>query len=240
MGGTKPKTGGLAALLRIVKERLAREASGGESSLPPHSEGTQTEASERAQAKSVNPGIYPTDKKDNILSVDSEEVASVPLPGQMVGGSLEAAQGNDDTMPVESFAPVEVEPARTVPISKTSETTKSSNLPIEQRIRQATQNAGRGIGGAGSNRFVVKKSRAKALYGKQYKFISTNLPPELQTFVDRWKPFLTETQLNVCIYVYNNSAGLGLEYCFTSTPKLMSVVSKTERQVKTVLGQLIT
>jgi hypothetical protein len=61
---------------------------------------------------------------------------------------------------------------------------------------------------------------------------------QLQAFTARWKPFLTETQLGICAYVYNNSAANGQEYCFTSTAKLMAAVSKTERQVKTVLNQL--
>jgi hypothetical protein len=60
----------------------------------------------------------------------------------------------------------------------------------------------------------------------------------LHAFITRWKPFLTETQLGICAYVYNNSAASGREYCFTSTAKLMAAVSKTERQVKTVLNQL--
>lgn len=61
---------------------------------------------------------------------------------------------------------------------------------------------------------------------------------QLQAFITRWKPFLTETQLGICTYVYNNSVPSGQEYCFTSTAKLMAAVSKTERQVKTVLNQL--
>jgi hypothetical protein len=63
--------------------------------------------------------------------------------------------------------------------------------------------------------------------------------PELQTFIIRWKPFLTDTQIGICSYVYNNSTAIGKEFCFTSTAKLMAEVSKTERQVKTVLNQLI-
>ena len=61
---------------------------------------------------------------------------------------------------------------------------------------------------------------------------------QLHAFITRWKPFLTETQLGICAYVYNNSVASGREYCFTSTAKLMAAVSKTERQVKTVLNQL--
>ena len=63
--------------------------------------------------------------------------------------------------------------------------------------------------------------------------------PDLQAFISRWKPFLTDTQIGVCTYIYDNSVSKDLEYCFTSTAKLMEAVSKTERQIKTVLGQLI-
>jgi hypothetical protein len=75
-----------------------------------------------------------------------------------------------------------------------------------------------------------KKSKPVALIG-------TN--PDLQPFIDRWKPFLTDTQLGICTYIYNNSTAINQEFCFTSTTKLMAAVSKTERQVKTVLNQLL-
>ena len=65
------------------------------------------------------------------------------------------------------------------------------------------------------------------------------LDPRLQAFFTRWKPFLTETQLRVCAHVFNNSVAVNREYCFTSTTKLMTAVSKTERQVKTVINQLV-
>lgn len=65
------------------------------------------------------------------------------------------------------------------------------------------------------------------------------IDPRLQAFVTRWKPFLTETQLGVCAHIFNNSTAVGQEYCFTSTAKLMTAVSKTERQVKTVINQLV-
>lgn len=68
---------------------------------------------------------------------------------------------------------------------------------------------------------------------------SVNVPPDLQAFIDRWKPFLTDTQIGICAYIYSNSTAINQEYCFTSTAKLMGAVSKTERQVKTVLNQLI-
>ena len=68
---------------------------------------------------------------------------------------------------------------------------------------------------------------------------SAETQPQLMDFLTRWKPFLTETQLGICTHVYNNSSAVGREYCFTSTAKLMAAVSKTERQVKTVVNQLM-
>ncbi|HEV2706168.1 MAG TPA: hypothetical protein VGV59_09605 [Pyrinomonadaceae bacterium] len=65
------------------------------------------------------------------------------------------------------------------------------------------------------------------------------MPPRLEAFMARWRPFLTETQIGICTYIYDNSIAIGEEYCFTSTAKLMSAVSKTERQIKTVLNQLL-
>jgi hypothetical protein len=63
--------------------------------------------------------------------------------------------------------------------------------------------------------------------------------PDLHAFITRWKPFLTDTQIGICNYIYNNSVAIDQEFCFTSTTKLMEAVSKTERQIKTVLNQLI-
>jgi hypothetical protein len=68
---------------------------------------------------------------------------------------------------------------------------------------------------------------------------STANSQELSTFIIRWKPFLTDTQIKICTYIYNNSTAVNKEFCFTSTSKLMAEVSKTERQIKTVLNQLI-
>jgi hypothetical protein len=83
---------------------------------------------------------------------------------------------------------------------------------------------------SGSVRLVSNKRAGSALLDEP--------DSQLQAFITRWKPFLTETQLGICIYIYSNSVPPDQEYCFTSTAKLMAAVSKTERQVKTVLNQL--
>lgn len=67
----------------------------------------------------------------------------------------------------------------------------------------------------------------------------TTVSSDLLAFITRWKPFLTDTQIGICSYIYNNSTAVDKEFCFTSNAKLMAEVSKTERQVKTVLNQLL-
>jgi len=80
----------------------------------------------------------------------------------------------------------------------------------------------------------------RLLHGKKSKPITlAGANSDLQSFIDRWKPFLSDTQLGICTFIYNNSTAINQEYCFTSTTKLMAAVSKTERQVKTVLNQLL-
>lgn len=88
-------------------------------------------------------------------------------------------------------------------------------------------------------RRVAQRNSQTETRSKNEDIASTFNSSELGTFITRWKPFLTDTQIRICTYVYNNSMAVDKEFCFTSTAKLMAEVSKTERQVKTVLNQLI-
>ena len=227
MGTTKPKTGGLASLLRIEKERLAQEAAEQESSLPP----------ENAESK-VSPS-------DTSHSDDSEEASNVEDQNHSSASQSLIDERTSSVSEVEEKVLPEKSGGHDVPkhpslISTIPlHITESSNTSSQDSARQSSQIVKVEIKSLNLTKTTVKRGRSKARSGKQYRFISNNLLPQIQVFVDRWKPFLTETQLNVCIHIYNNSTALGSEYCFTSTPKLMSVVSKTERQVKTVLDQLI-
>jgi type IV secretory pathway VirB10-like protein len=74
---------------------------------------------------------------------------------------------------------------------------------------------------------------------KQKASAQTTVSSDLLLFITKWKPFLTDTQIGICSYIYNNSTAVDKEFCFTSNAKLMAEVSKTERQVKTVLNQLL-
>jgi hypothetical protein len=129
----------------------------------------------------------------------------------------------------QSNQPDKIEPADISPVSSVVDAEKLPPPPplpvnLKSEIIEKLQPSG-------SVRLLpAKKSRHPARVG---------VNPDLQAFIDRWKPFLTETQIGICTYIYNNSTTINQEYCFTSTAKLMTAVSKTERQVKTVLNQLI-
>ena len=84
-----------------------------------------------------------------------------------------------------------------------------------------------------------KRSIVHPSGNKQQAPAQTTVSSDLLAFITRWKPFLTDTQIGICAYIYNNSTAVDMEFCFTSNTKLMAEVSKTERQVKTVLNQLL-
>jgi hypothetical protein len=226
MGTTKPKTGGLASLLRIEKERLAQEAAEQESSLPP----------ETSESKVSPSDLSHSDDSEGVRQVEDQKLSSANQ-GLVEERTSSESEGQKGVLPEKNGG--QDEPKHLSLISTTPpQITESSNTSPDS-ANQFSQTMKAEIKSLNLTKTTVKRGRSKARSGKQYRFISNNLLPEIQIFVDRWKPFLTETQLNVCIHIYNNSTALGLEYCFTSTPKLMSVVSKTERQVKTILDQLI-
>ena len=120
-------------------------------------------------------------------------------------------------------APTEETPV----ISDTRREPQSSSLPSLQTKTETVV------------RRAAPRNSSTLMRGKNEVITSTANSPELGAFITRWKPFLTDTQIKICTYVYNNSTAVAKEFCFTSTAKLMAEVSKTERQIKTVINQLI-
>lgn len=84
-----------------------------------------------------------------------------------------------------------------------------------------------------------QRSAALSSGNQQKASAQTTVSSDLLSFITKWKPFLTDTQIGICSFIYNNSTAVDKEFCFTSNAKLMAEVSKTERQVKTVLNQLL-
>jgi len=155
----------------------------------------------------------------------SEEETSQEVPAQeppeVAPSEVEHLVREDEAVSVTVEPPSE--PALPPP---TVEEQKSSALPpavIKSEVRRRNQPR-RDV------RLVPQKKSSST--------VVEEVQPQLLSFITRWNPFLTETQIGICTYIYNKSIAVGQDYCFTSTAKLMAAVSKTERQVKTVLNQL--
>jgi hypothetical protein len=123
----------------------------------------------------------------------------------------------------------EVSPAETDLLPSTSDVKRDQISPVATTTQKAESIQKRQPPGSVSL-IIGRKSKTT---------IPSTAPSDLQAFITRWKPFLTDTQIGICSYIYINSVAMDREFCFTSTAKLMQAVSKTERQVKTVLNQLI-
>ena len=258
MSSSKPKTGGLAALLRLEKERLAREASDQESSNVLENDQSPSLSSDNQRSYAAERSAHLLGSKKDTTSQNSlkhEPSASHPITVRSQPAEDSSPTSLTREINTHSAQPSGVDDNFTIRHKSDSgghtlslsdqvkpllQTREPSSISTEEGENQLPLNPGLADKGTNSIRSPIKTVRGKSSSRKYAKYLSTNLSPELRTFVDRWKPFLTETQLNICIYIYNNSTAVGLEYCFTSTPKLMSVISKTERQIKTVLNQLIT
>lgn len=156
--------------------------------------------------------------EDNAPEVSEAQAPEPPADGPESGTPLtpepEPTQSVKDMAPEPPLIPPVVTPQEPAP------SPRPVSMPQTRRRRPPAREV----------RLVTDKGSAPTALGAT--------DSQLLAFITRWKPFLTETQLGICTYIYNNSAMLGQEYCFTSTAKLMAAVSKTERQVKTVINQL--
>ena len=157
---------------------------------------------------------------------DGEEL----LPGVPVREEAPAESVPTDTPALEALQTQSVSPTTEEPLAVSTDVEEGKLTPPpsvdDKALHTEKRPSPRNV------RLVVGKEKSKSVAR-----VGTN--PDLQVFVDLCKPFLTDTQLGICSYIYNNSTAINLEYCFTSTAKLMAAVSKTERQVKTVLNQLL-
>ena len=138
--------------------------------------------------------------------------------------SLQGTTTGQEVEPIQEVRPTVNEPIPVTPIIKQALGTPATQPPQKLEAVERKQPQRNSVLPSGS---------------KQKTSVKTTVSSDLLAFITRWKPFLTETQIGICSYIYNNSTAVDKEFCFTSNAKLMAEVSKTERQVKTVLNQLL-
>ncbi|HEY6186981.1 MAG TPA: hypothetical protein VIW80_04820 [Pyrinomonadaceae bacterium] len=126
--------------------------------------------------------------------------------------------------PLQELSPTVSDPAPVTPIINQKSVLPSTQPPQKLEAVERKQ---------------PRRSTAPLSGNRQKALDQTTVSPDLLAFITRWKPFLTDTQIGICTFIYNNSIAVDQEFCFTSNTRLMAEVSKTERQIKTVLSQLL-
>ncbi|HEY9404802.1 MAG TPA: hypothetical protein VIQ24_19250 [Pyrinomonadaceae bacterium] len=156
---------------------------------------------------------------------EQEEISETSVDESLPEKSFQQSSPSPEVSHVHEVTSAPTEETSVIPDTK-RELQSSSPPPLQTKTETVV-------------RRVAPRSASTLMRGKNEVTTSNANSSELGTFITRWKPFLTDTQIKICTYVYNNSTAVAKEFCFTSTARLMAEVSKTERQIKTVLNQLI-
>lgn len=217
MTSGKPQTRGLAALLRIEKERREREEAGEDESAAPTPEGGQewsaprtvsprVQAAESERGAATAPGETPANTPPE-ASGRVGEVAATPDGSARESDTAQASaspeggnerRGSDERVvaaPVTSLLRTPSAPARTTRVPR-----KKADSPSEQAL---------------------------------------GADPGWEKFVADWKPFLREgVKFKLCEFFYRNTAAVGRREFTTSTAQLSRVSGAHRRHIFLVLRQL--
>lgn len=214
MSSGKPQTRGLAALLRIEKERREREEAGAEDSAAPAPEGGQ----ERSAPRAVPHRVQAAESEREVAPAAGEKPADAqPEASDRVGDeavATPAAELHPDASPA---AP---ETGDERPAASERAAAPVTSLP---RPRPAPARPAR------SPRKTVASPSEPSLAAD----------PGWEKFVADWKPFLREgVKFKLCEFFYRNTAAVGRREFTTSTAQLSRVSGAHRRHIFLVLRQL--
>jgi len=214
MSSGKPQTRGLAALLRIEKERREREEAGADDSTAPAPE----EGQERSAPRPVPHRVQAAESEREVAPAAGEKPADAPpeAAGRVGEESVAtpAAELHSDASPAAPAAGDER------PAASERATTPVASLP---RPRPAPARHAR------SPRKTVASPSDPSLAAD----------PGWDKFVADWKPFLREgVKFKLCEFFYRNTAAVGRREFTTSTAQLSRVSGAHRRHIFLVLRQL--
>lgn len=216
MSSGKPQTRGLAALLRIEKERRAREEAGADERIDATPEGGQ----ERAVPRAAPAGVRAAESEREAVPAAGDITAQATQEGsgraaEEVAGAASAQQS--DAAPV---APPSSEGAEARQTAAERPTTPVTSLP---RLRPAPARG-------------VRAPRGKATPAAEPALVDD---PGWAKFVADWKPFLREgIKFKLCEFFYRNTVAVGRREFTTSTAHLSRVSGAHRRHIFLVLRQL--
>lgn len=209
MSSGKPQTRGLAALLRIEKERRAREESAVQDSVSPSPEG----AEDLEDPREVSAPAVSSEPAATTAAEPSTEAA--PADTYAALNAVEA-QPSDIAPPDGTHAKNENGTTRT----KASNVRPTSSLPRPRRVTTRPVGASR-----------------KGVESETESILATD--PGWEKFVADWKPFLREgIKFKLCEFFYSNTAAAGRRKFTTSSAELSRVSGAHRRHIFLVLRQL--
>jgi hypothetical protein len=214
MSSGKPETRGLAALLRIEKQRREREEAGADDSAAPAREGGQ----ERSAPRAVPHPVQAAESERELAPAAGEKPADAPPEASGRVGeeavSTPAAELHLDASPAAGAVGDE----RPAASERTAEPVASLPRPRPAPARPAR-----------SPRKTVASPSEPSLAADS----------GWEKFVADWKPFLREgVKFKLCEFFYRNTAAVGRREFTTSTAQLSRVSGAHRRHIFLVLRQL--
>lgn len=216
MSSGKPQTRGLAALLRIEKERRAREEAGADEPADATPEGVQ----ERPAPRAVPTGVRATGPEREAAPAAGEISAQAAQKGsgraaEEVAGSA-SAQQSDAAL----AAPPSSESAETRQTVAERPSSPVTSLPRPHRAQAR----------------VARAPRRKATPAAEPALVDD---PGWEKFVSDWKPFLRDgVKFKLCEFFYRHTVAAGRREFTTSTAQLSRVSGAHRRHIFLVLRQL--
>jgi hypothetical protein len=214
MSSSKPQTRGLAALLRIEKERREREETGADDPVAPVPE----EGQERSAPRAVPHRVQAAKSEREVAPAAGEKPADAPLEASGRVGE-EAV-----TTPAAELHP-DAAPATPATGDERPAASERAAAPVASlpRPRPAPARPAR------SPRKTVDSPSEPSLAADS----------GWEKFVADWKPFLREgVKFRLCEFFYRNTAAVGRREFTTSTAQLSRVSGAHRRHIFLVLRQL--
>lgn len=221
MSSGKPQTRGLAALLRIEKERREREetgadepadpavdsmAEGGRGPSAPRAVPQRVEATETEREAAPAGGLAPADTPPESSRRTVEEAAAPPASERQYDSAAAPSASDGGKPQLESEEQVVASPITSLP-----------------RLRQAPAS-------------TTRARRKKADSSPEPALVAD---PGWEKFVADWKPFLRDgVKFRLCEFFYRSTAAVGRRDFTTSTAQLSRVSGAHRRHIFLVLRQL--
>lgn len=222
MSSGKPQTRGLAALLRIEKERREREESGAEESAAPEGADERPAPLEVvAQARALRPA--------------AEEGAATQEPG---GESAEGPTEEEAGSRVEGGVPTPAAADTAEPLADASQAA-AAPAEGEEGGRKAAAPFPAPAPPPRPRHPPTHPARASRKGARAETEAPQALDPSWEKFVADWKPFLRQgVKFKLCEFFYRNTVAAGRREFITSTAQLSRVSGAHRRHIFLVLRQL--